>query len=403
MPASRGGDVEPGAYDPAVTSRTTGNRERADLCPGALNVHEAADGGLLRVRLPGGTVTGAQWGALAAAAADLGDGRLELTSRGNLQIRALPSGAETELAELLVAVGLLPSATHERVRNIVASPLSGIDGRGIDGTDVTGLAAALDHGLCARPRLAQLPGRFLFAVDDGRGDVARLGADVTLIAGGGRTLVGPLDVASGDAVTVALALAEAFLTERVAQGSKAWRIDELAGGPQAVALRALRGLAGVDAHVSAIPSLPSAPARPAGVICQPDGRSALTVVAPLGRLTADQAQLIGAHARPRGLRVTPWRSVVLPDLPGGAATAAAAAAAGAGLGIDTDSRWYGLSACTGRPGCAKALSDVQSDARAAGRWPGRKVHWSGCGRRCGRPYDTEVDVVATAEGYRTSE
>jgi precorrin-3B synthase len=60
-----------------------------------------------------------------------------------------------------------------------------------------------------------------------------------------------------------------------------------------------------------------------------------------------------------------------------------------------------VTACAGRPGCAKALADVQSDARAAlDRWPGRAVHWSGCERRCGRSTRTEVDVVATGSGYR---
>lgn len=355
------------------------------------------------MRLPGGAVTAEQLGSLAAAAADLGDGRLELTSRGNVQIRALPPGAQTELGSRLAAAGLLPSSTHERVRNIVASPLAGVDGAGVDGVgvDVFKLVAALDHELCARPALAQLPGRFLFALDDGRGDVARLGADVTLVLRAGRVHAGLLDVAPGIEVAVLLALAEAFLAERAAQASSAWRVTELAGGERVVAGRVLRELAGMDLHLSSAPQLPAAPEQPVGLTPQPDGRSVLTVLAPLGRLTAAQACLLVEHAGPRGLRITPWRSVVLPDLTGAAEASRALEAAG--LGVDAGSRWFRLSACTGRPGCAKALADVQSDARAAeGRWPGRQVHWSGCERRCGRPRDTDLDLIATTEGYRTS-
>src|SRR5262249_20559570 len=143
-------------------------RARPDGCPGALQVHAAADGGLARIRLPGGWVTPAQWTVLHNAAADLGDGRLELTSRGNLQIRALD--ASNDLAERLANAGLLPSATHERVRNIVASPLDAF-------SRVRGRASHLDDALCAEAELADLPGRFLFGLDDGSGDIAALDAD----------------------------------------------------------------------------------------------------------------------------------------------------------------------------------------------------------------------------------
>jgi precorrin-3B synthase len=383
-------------------------RTRADECPGALAVHLAADGGLARVRLPGGAVTTAQLRELAASAAELGAGTLELTSRANVQIRGLAPGSEIELAERLAAAGVLPSASHERARNIVASPLSGVEhagvgheGAGTGFADVAPLAVALDRALCGRPRLAELSGRFLFVLDDGRGDVAGLGADVTVVASQrdrGRLTPGGVEVSLHAVVDAMLSMAEAFLDERDAQGSQAWRIAELAGGSQAVAGRAL----GVDpvgepAAPAATPANRSI-AAPIGVVA--DGR-ALVVAVPLGRMTSAQAELLAAAAGPDGLRITPWRSIVVlgPNNPG----ALVAVAGEAGLGVGADSPWYLLSACTGRPGCVKALADVQADARAdASRWLGRKVHWSGCSRGCGRPHDTEVDVVATEAGYQVT-
>ena len=73
-------------------------------------------------------------------------------------------------------------------------------------------------------------------------------------------------------------------------------------------------------------------------------------------------------------------------------------------GVDADSPWLRLTACAGRPGCASALADVQADAAAFGaRWPDRIVHVSGCGRHCGRPAGTQVDVTATSQGYQVAE
>jgi len=102
-----------------------------------------------------------------------------------------------------------------------------------------------------------------------------------------------------------------------------------------------------------------------------------------------------------GARITPWRSVVLP----GVADAAGVLRAAAGLGFGTDegSPWLRVTACAGRPGCAKALADVQADAGGfAARWPQRIVHVSGCARHCGRPAATEIDVTATSEGYQVA-
>jgi precorrin-3B synthase len=402
------------AYNPAVpaTSPRTSpaSRAAADRCPGALRLVEAADGYLARVRLPGGFVTGEQLRALAGLAAELGDGRIELTSRGNVQLRALAADAAEPLTAALARAGLLPSLDHDRVRNVLASPLAGLDGLG-SGRDLTAIVAALDAELCARPRLAELSGRFLFAIDDGRGDVAGLGADVVATVGADGADVNGL-AATSDVVAVMLAFAEAFLDQRSAAGSAAWRVADLPDGAGRVRAAVARrfGLApGPELPVQA------AVARPVGLVPRPvdagrgmEPRSvtpacldSAVLLAPLGRLTAAQVTWLAARAAGRPARITPWRSVVLPDQPD--ADGALRAAAGLGFGVDDGSPWLRVTACAGRPGCASALADVQADAAAfAARWPGRIVHVSGCGRHCGRPSATEIDVTATSEGYEVA-
>ncbi len=408
-------------------------------------MHAAADGGLARIRIPGGAVTAHQLRVVAAAARELGSGVIELTSRANLQVRGLrevragdqgPSGAP-DFAARMAAAGLLPSATHERVRNIVASPLAG---RGPESRlDVRPLVAELDRELCARPMLADLPGRFLFALDDGSGDMPVLGADVTLLpdvpdvpdvalllAGADRGLRVP----AGSAVAGLLAVAEAFLAERAEQGSGAWRLAELADGPARVAARAASAEPRLRLSASAVRPAGAAAARATGTagmvgtVAQRDGRCALIVLAPLGRLTAAQVEALARAAENGGgeVRVTPWRAIVVPDLPPPAVGELRASLTDAGLVGDPASPWLGLTACTGRPGCAKALADVHThvhtdvhtDVGAGGsadlsgdavRSPTGKgdllpVHWAGCERRCGRPRGRVVDVIATEDGYR---
>ncbi|MFK4088861.1 precorrin-3B synthase [Kribbella sp. NPDC020789] len=343
-----------------------------------LAVHQAADGGLARVRVPGGLLSVTQLDVLRTASLELGDGRLELTSRGNLQIRALRPDGPRELSDRLYRAGLLPSLTHERVRNILASPLSGLDGR----YDVLPLAAALDRALCADPRLAELPGRFLFALDDGRGDLVDTKPDVLVQAVDSREALlslGPRSVRVGwaEVVQLMLAAASAFLEVRDAAE---WRIAEVADGPDRIFERL--GLRATDEPPTA--GVPVEAGRHG---------SALVAAVPLGSLTQEQAAALVGVAE--WVRVTPWRSVVLPQVGSEPLNAV-------GLITTPDSLWSGVTACAGRPGCAKALADVRSDA-----WrimpglarDGRRMHWSGCERRCGKPAGDFVDILAVSNGY----
>jgi precorrin-3B synthase len=376
----------------------TSPRARADACPGALQTHSAADGELARVRVPGGLLSAAQLRTLAAAARDLGDGALEMTSRGNLQLRGLPPDAGRELGDRLAAAGLLPSETHERVRNVLASALTGRAGGHLDARP---WVSALDAGLCADPALAALPGRFLATLDDGRGDVSGLGGDVGLLAlapDDVALLLGGADsglrAAPAGAVDLLLTASRAFLDERAAQGGTAWRLTELDDGPARVAAR----LPGVRVAPVDVPPAPAS--GPVGAQTQPDGRTALAGVVPLGRLTAAQADLLASLAGE--VQLTPWRSVVVPDLPEDRVDDAAVDLHRTGVVFDAASPWTRVTACAGQPGCARSLADVRADAAAAvasGVLPAGRVHWAGCERRCGRPRGEVVDVVATPSGY----
>ncbi|TQS45641.1 precorrin-3B synthase [Cryptosporangium phraense] len=364
------------------TAPSAPRRAAADRCPGALQVHPAADGGLARVRVPGGVLSLTQWDALRAF------GPIELTSRANVQIRGVSDTGP--LAERLASVGLLPSETHERVRNIVASPLGGAQA----------VVTALDQALCAAPDLAALSGRFLFAVDVDR-DVAGLGADVTVLLGADRLLLAGVDsglrVAADQAVAASIAAARCFLAEREAQASAAWRLSDLDDGSARVARR-----------LSDVLGLPhQADVRGAGDSVGPPVLlgvlgSAIGVGAPLGRLTVAQMQVIGRVARDE-IIVTPWRGVVLPGIPAADAPAIVTTLDAAGLVTDPTSAWATATACTGLPGCAKSRADVRGDASRALSLladGGSAVHFAGCERRCGRPAGAHVDVLATDDGYR---
>ena len=382
------------------------DRTRADRCPGVLRLAEAADGYLARIRLPGGLIGAGQLRALARLADELGDGRVELTSRGNVQLRGLAADVAGPLTDQLARAGLFPSPEHDLVRNVLASPLAGLDG----GPDLTAIVQGLDAALCARPRLAELPGRFLFAVDDGRGDVAGLGADVVARVRADGAVVNGLAVrgtAAEDVVTVMLACAEAFLDVRATEGGTAWRIAELADGAERVrvAVAARLGLtaASPPPSTSLAPAGPDGSTTPTGPADRPVGvvGTAAVLLAPLGRLTAAQLTWVADRVGERPARITPWRGVVLPDLPDAAGLIRDAA--GLGYGVDAGSPWLRVTACAGRPGCASALADVQADAAAfAARWPDRIVHVSGCARHCGRPVGPLVDVTATSEGYQVA-
>ena len=300
LPAPR--TPPPGATLCPVSVSGPTRRTRTDMCPGVLRPWPADDGALVRLRVPGGRVSPESLAALHRVAASYGDDEVHVTTRANLQLRALPMSRDGRLADEVVvaiaATGLLPAPSHELVRNILVSPLTGLVG---GRTDLRPVTDRLDAGLRADPGLAGLSGRFLFVLDDGRGDLVDRPGDLGLAAldagtvqlrvGADWSAVTPLE----EAADRLLDLARGFADARGSGPDASWHVREL---PVQLA--------------AACPGdgrLPTpAPALPYGPV--PDSSGGIEHVgAPGGVLTgATIDRLTGDDVTE--LIVTPWRGVL---------------------------------------------------------------------------------------------
>ena len=139
-----------------------------DRCPGLLRPYRTVDGNMVRLRLPGGFVHADQIVAVAKLAARYANSEIQITSRNNLQVRALPEPVPADFVRDAFATGLMPSPAHERIRTVVCSPLTSI---APVNADLSGVVRELDAAIIADPELPNLPGRFLFVFDDGSDDV----------------------------------------------------------------------------------------------------------------------------------------------------------------------------------------------------------------------------------------
>ncbi|AKU17805.1 hypothetical protein [Luteipulveratus mongoliensis] len=275
-------------------------RTRLDRCPGVLRPWRADDGDLLRVRLPGGRVSASGLTALADIAEREGDGYVHLTSRANVQLRGLAAGLD--VSDEIEAVGLLPRRSHDLVRNITCSPLTGLAG-GI--VDLRGVVADLDEALLEDDALAGLPGKFLFALDDGRGDIAAASVDlgaVVIAPDSAQIVVGERAdsvVAVDQIVATLIDRAHRFLAVCGEGESAAWHVQELPG--QGVELGAAVRWERQDGQPPAY-----------GPIRQNDGRWAVHLDLHDGAVPADRVREIASYAT--GLVITPWRGIVLYNL-----------------------------------------------------------------------------------------
>ncbi|RTL96951.1 precorrin-3B synthase [Ancylobacter aquaticus] len=359
---------------------------RRGACPSLPEPMQTGDGLLARLQ-PLAPLNLDQLAGLALLAADRGNGILEVTARGKLQLRGLTQATAPGLPEAVAALGIdVPQGFPVEV-----SALAGQDPSAR--FDPRPLARAISDG--AAPLVPHLAPKASVVVDGG--GLFRLGglkADVAVSAGERGLSLALAGVPLGEVDAERAAAVVIALLQRLAARGMSARMAEVVAAEGIAPLRAGFGLA------------PPAPARdagvdPVGLHALADGSIALGLGLEFGQVRAEVLEQLAQAARRAGVRhfePAAGRALLLVGL---TAEAAALRGVAAGLGFLTDAndprrRVY---ACAGRPACASARLDTH--ALAATLVPlldGRELHISGCPKGCAHPAKAALTIVGLDEG-----
>ena len=335
-------------------------------CPGALRPMLSGDGLVVRLRVPQGRLTPAQARGVAGLATRYGNGMLDLSNRGNLQLRGVDPARHEGLIDALRALALIDvDERTERRRNIMVSPFWQA------GDDTDFLCQALSAAAQAHA-LPDVSAKFGYAVDAGPQPVLQADpADIRFERSAQGQLLLCIEgamrgkpVTRATAVTEAIALAEWVRAQGVTRAARA----TATGAPLP---------AGFDCPRQAGQGTPAPGLYPSGAL----------VACAFGQM---EAETLAALAELGPLRLTPWRRMLiegatrLPDL--------------SGLITAADDPLLRVIACIGAPGCAQSRGETRALARrlAAVVPKGQRLHVSGCAKGCAAPRATDLTLTATA-------
>jgi precorrin-3B synthase len=354
------------------------------------------DGLLVRIR-PKEQIALSALTALCTAARQHGNGVIEISARGSLQVRGLTPRSAPLFAAAITSLDIAEMGSVA----VIIDPLREDVDALIDSAVLTSnLRQAIGH---ARLKLAP---KLSITVDGGgRLHLDALTADIRLRAVG--TVQAPrLHLALGGDARSASALG---LTRLGSAADVVIRLLEViaARGPTMRAADLLRsdGLGPFRAAIADVEAAPVPPLRPLPVVIGKHplcgGRVALGVAPAFGQTDAEAlAQLLcaaanlGAHAA----RAAPGRALLLSDLAQDKADALAASAERLGFIVHPDDPRSRIVACPGRPACASGFIAARALAAEVAQHlspirSGTTIHISGCAKGCAHPMPAALTVV----------
>ena len=372
-------------------------------CPSLAAPMQTGDGLLARIVTGGATIGLDAMAALCTAARLHGNGIIEVSGRGSLQVRGLTAASATPFAEAAAAFEVFTTGGIP----VLADSLAGLDPAGA--IDAGRLAAALREQLAAASFAAMLAPKVSVVIDGGStlhldavaADVRlrAMGTDIHVALGGD----GASSVSLGFVEPTRAAEAASRLLELIAKRGPQGRARDLLrdhGEPSC------RGTLHDLVRDGPTPA-PRPRAEPIGIHTLRGGSVALGIGLAFGHTDAVAlAALIAAaeHAGATGIRAAPGRALLLIGLQPDGADSLAAEAEDLGFITGREDPRRHLVACAGAPICAAAEIPARAVAptiSAAAR-PlldgSLTLHLSGCAKGCAHAARSALTIVGRRSG-----
>lgn len=391
--------------------------DRRSACPGLFRMTDALDGGICRVKLGLGQLTSQQARIVGNIAATFGNGIVETTIRANLQIRGIGPDNRLAVIDTLIDAGLGPLvAEGDDVRNVMVSPTAGIDNGMF--VDTRPLASKLLESLQLTPAYHALSPKFSLLIDGGEAcAVVAHESDIWLSAlpdcahyafglGSSPATGKALGLVTLENAFSLVSTILGLFLEQAAQADGVSRMKHLLSGEKTDAFIALLQK---RCAFAIIPALQWQRAlvklgKHLGLHQQKQDGLIYAGVAPLlGRLSPDHLHALAAiadEANGGSLHLTPWQSIVVPDIAASHGQAVLASLHALDFSSDETTPTARIRACAGSSGCQAALADTQSDGRhlaqllADSKLP--SVHLTGCAKSCASISPAPVTLLARA-------
>jgi len=389
-----------------MTARAIAIPARRGACPGLSVPMPTGDGLLVRLH-PTGTIALAAFAELCRAAQRHGNGVIEITSRGSIQVRGLSVHSAPEFAADIAALGI---AAADGVP-VLCDALAGIGAEEI--LDAGVLAADLRRVLAQRAMAARLSPKVSVAIDGGGAiGLATIAADIRLCAqahdgnavlhvavGGDQFRAVPVGaVALDDGIEASLKLLAV-----IAQGGRDQRARDIVASEGAGVFRAA-----ISSFLIFGPELDShlrgnerSMASPIGTYLLRYGSLACGIGLAFGHADATTLEQLTDAANDggaSGFRAAPGRALIAVGLPPHTASAFAAAAENLGFIMRAGDPRRHVIACAGAPVCASAHIASRALAPLIAAQAECAVHISGCAKGCAHAAPAALTIVGTPDG-----